>query len=171
MLVIRNPEITKNTSTPTKPPENPGRSKWKNITGNTAIARSPSISALYFNFKFFFYFCFLEEWLNVYFFSLLAIQFLCMRSPLVASDVLLIPIQSCHFGDHLIYSNSGDTALKSVGIRHWKLISKRLRFWGFMSCNRHLLKLIYIEENIAPFSEDTISLVSLKGVSTQNKWP
>ena len=45
----RNPEMTKKTSTPTNPPENPGTPAWKKITANTAIALSPSMSALYFN--------------------------------------------------------------------------------------------------------------------------
>ena len=35
-------EITKKMSTPTKPPENPGRRAWNRMTGRTAIARSPS---------------------------------------------------------------------------------------------------------------------------------
>ena len=42
--VIKYPEITKNTSTPTKPPPNPGTPKWNNNTATTATARSPSMS-------------------------------------------------------------------------------------------------------------------------------
>jgi hypothetical protein len=44
--VIRKPLITKNTSTPKKPPSKPLKPAWKNITGNTAIALSPFISFL-----------------------------------------------------------------------------------------------------------------------------
>ena len=46
---MRNPEMTKKTSTPTNPPENPGTPAWKKITANTAIARRPSMSARYVN--------------------------------------------------------------------------------------------------------------------------
>ena len=42
--VIRNPEITKKTSTPTYPPVVPGTPKWKSRTAMTATARSPSMS-------------------------------------------------------------------------------------------------------------------------------
>ena len=41
--VIRNPEITKNMSTPVKPPGNITPA-WKSKTPTTAIARNPSIS-------------------------------------------------------------------------------------------------------------------------------
>jgi len=40
--------MTKNTSTPIKPPLNILIPLWKNITGITAIARKPSIFARYF---------------------------------------------------------------------------------------------------------------------------
>jgi hypothetical protein len=42
--VIKNPEITKKTSTPTKPPPKPGTPARKKMTGATAIARSRSMS-------------------------------------------------------------------------------------------------------------------------------
>ena len=42
MPVIKYPEITKNTSTPTKPPGNHRESMWNKITANTATARKPS---------------------------------------------------------------------------------------------------------------------------------
>lgn len=48
MEVIRNPEITKNTSTPTNPPESQPRPRWKSTTGMTAKARRPSTSGRYF---------------------------------------------------------------------------------------------------------------------------
>ena len=37
-------EITKKTSTPTKPPEKPGTPAWKRSTGKIATARKPSMS-------------------------------------------------------------------------------------------------------------------------------
>jgi hypothetical protein len=43
-LVMRYPEITKNTSTPTKPPEKPGMCAWYATTRTIAIARIPSMS-------------------------------------------------------------------------------------------------------------------------------
>src|SRR5690606_3332846 len=45
--VIRKPEITKKTSTPTKPPASNAGSIWKKTTAKTAKARKPSISARY----------------------------------------------------------------------------------------------------------------------------
>ena len=42
--VIRKPEIAKKTSTPAKPPANPGTLKWNNTTDATAIALSRLIS-------------------------------------------------------------------------------------------------------------------------------
>jgi hypothetical protein len=42
--MIRKPEITKNTSTPTKPPAGRPRSTWKASTSSTATARRPSMS-------------------------------------------------------------------------------------------------------------------------------
>ena len=45
--VIKKPEITKNTSTPTNPPWIHSKFIWKRITGITAIALNPSISGLY----------------------------------------------------------------------------------------------------------------------------
>ena len=42
--VIKKPEITKNTSTPTKPPPIPGSWAWNSTTANTATARRPSMS-------------------------------------------------------------------------------------------------------------------------------
>src|SRR6516225_652818 len=42
--VIRKPEITKNTSTPTNPPCTPDRSAWYSTTETTAKARRPSMS-------------------------------------------------------------------------------------------------------------------------------
>src|SRR6266487_645584 len=42
--VIRKPEITKNTSTPTNPPCTPSRSAWYSTTESTAKARKPSMS-------------------------------------------------------------------------------------------------------------------------------
>ena len=42
--VIRKPEMTKNTSTPTKPPVQPGTPAWKANTGTIATARNPSMS-------------------------------------------------------------------------------------------------------------------------------
>lgn len=42
--VIRNPEMTKNTSTPMYPPENQGTPAWFSTTSPTASARIPSIS-------------------------------------------------------------------------------------------------------------------------------
>src|SRR6056297_1091907 len=50
IVVIRKPEITKKTSTPTKPPAKMSNPAWKKITGSTATARSPSISRRYFIF-------------------------------------------------------------------------------------------------------------------------
>src|SRR5881397_2114751 len=47
--VIRNPEMTKKTSTPMKPPETP-RCAWNSRTRPTAIVRSPSMSVRYFIF-------------------------------------------------------------------------------------------------------------------------
>jgi len=44
--VIKKPEITKKTSTPTKPPEKPGTPKWYNTTAATAQARKPLMSGL-----------------------------------------------------------------------------------------------------------------------------
>jgi hypothetical protein len=46
MVVIKNPEITKNISTPTKPPLNVSMPAWKRITDRTATPLSPSISFL-----------------------------------------------------------------------------------------------------------------------------
>src|SRR3954469_25530638 len=43
MFVITNPEITKKTSTPTKPPGT-GRPAWKATTASTASARRPWMS-------------------------------------------------------------------------------------------------------------------------------
>ena len=42
--VIRNPEMTLNTSTPMKPPPKPGTWTWNSSTAITAIARMPSMS-------------------------------------------------------------------------------------------------------------------------------
>jgi hypothetical protein len=42
--VITKPEITKNTSTPTKPPREPARPRWKAKMASTASARRPSTS-------------------------------------------------------------------------------------------------------------------------------
>ena len=42
--VIRNPEMMKNTSTPTKPLLTPGTAAWNRTTEVTAIARNPSMS-------------------------------------------------------------------------------------------------------------------------------
>src|ERR1700712_3900054 len=42
--VMRKPEMTKNTSTPMKPPLNAPNPKWYSTTGITASARSPSMS-------------------------------------------------------------------------------------------------------------------------------
>jgi len=42
--VIRNPEMTKKTSTPTKPPSRPGIPAWNSTTASTATARRPSMS-------------------------------------------------------------------------------------------------------------------------------
>src|SRR4249919_2641226 len=47
IVVIRYPEITKNTSTPTNPPVNSELLRWKNITERTATARNPSTSGRY----------------------------------------------------------------------------------------------------------------------------
>jgi hypothetical protein len=47
MPVIRNPEITKKTSTPTKPPGIQRKPRWNSTTATTATARRPSISARY----------------------------------------------------------------------------------------------------------------------------
>ena len=48
MVEIRNPEITKKTSTPTKPDLKMLSGKaWKRTTEMTAMARSPSISGRY----------------------------------------------------------------------------------------------------------------------------
>jgi hypothetical protein len=44
MAVMTKPEITKNTSTPTKPPGT-GSLAWKATTRSTATARSPWMSA------------------------------------------------------------------------------------------------------------------------------
>ena len=44
--VMTKPEITKKTSTPTNPPENPGTFEWKRTTRSTATARNPSTSGL-----------------------------------------------------------------------------------------------------------------------------
>ena len=46
--MIRYPLITKNTSTPTNPPLNNSNPAWNKMTGRTARARKPSISARYF---------------------------------------------------------------------------------------------------------------------------
>jgi hypothetical protein len=43
---IRNPETTKKTSTPAKPPGSQARSAWKATTLTTASARNPLISIL-----------------------------------------------------------------------------------------------------------------------------
>src|SRR6188768_3474206 len=45
MPVIRYPEMTKNTSTPTKPPASPGTPAWASTTRPMASARSPSMSS------------------------------------------------------------------------------------------------------------------------------
>ena len=42
--VIRKPDSTKNTSTPTKPPREPGTPAWNSTTRRTATPRSPSMS-------------------------------------------------------------------------------------------------------------------------------
>ena len=42
--VMTNPEMTKNTSTPTKPPERADTPEWKRTTRRTATARRPSTS-------------------------------------------------------------------------------------------------------------------------------
>ena len=42
--VIREPEITKNTSTPTNPDGSSAAAAWYSTTASTAIARRPSIS-------------------------------------------------------------------------------------------------------------------------------
>ena len=48
MVEMRNPEITKNTSTPTKPDLKTLSGKaWKRTTEMTAMARSPSMSGRY----------------------------------------------------------------------------------------------------------------------------
>ena len=48
MVEMRNPEITKNTSTPTNPDLKMLSGKaWKSTTEMTAMARSPSISGRY----------------------------------------------------------------------------------------------------------------------------
>ena len=44
ILEIKNPEMTKNTSTPMKPPGNQPGNAWKPTTGRMASARRPSIS-------------------------------------------------------------------------------------------------------------------------------
>jgi hypothetical protein len=44
--VIRNPEITKKTSTPMKPPVTPGKPAWKQATESMATALRPSISGI-----------------------------------------------------------------------------------------------------------------------------
>ena len=49
MPVIRKPEITKNTSTPMKPPGMAFGKAWKCRTSITAMARRPSTSGRYFN--------------------------------------------------------------------------------------------------------------------------
>ena len=41
---MRKPEMTKNTSTPTKPPGRADGNEWKTTTVTMAIARSPSMS-------------------------------------------------------------------------------------------------------------------------------
>ena len=41
---MTNPEMTKKTSTPTKPPVIPGTLAWYRTTSSTATARSPSTS-------------------------------------------------------------------------------------------------------------------------------
>lgn len=46
--VIKYPDITKKTSTPTKPPLNTDIFRWYAKTSSTAMALSPSISARYF---------------------------------------------------------------------------------------------------------------------------
>src|SRR4051812_4900 len=47
MPVIRKPEITKKTSTPTNPPGAATGKAWKFTTSNTATARRPSTSGRY----------------------------------------------------------------------------------------------------------------------------
>ena len=47
MDVIRNPEITKKTSTPIKPPCIQDKFKWNRMTDKTDIALRPSISGRY----------------------------------------------------------------------------------------------------------------------------
>ncbi len=44
--VIRNPDSTKKTSTPTNPPENRAILAWNKMTTMTATARNPSMSGL-----------------------------------------------------------------------------------------------------------------------------
>ena len=44
---MRNPEITKKTSTPMNPPANPGTSAWASKTSTTATARMPWMSQRY----------------------------------------------------------------------------------------------------------------------------
>ena len=52
MVDIRNPEMTKNTSTPTKPDLKMLSGKaWKSTTEMTAMARKPSISGRYFRLR------------------------------------------------------------------------------------------------------------------------
>ena len=48
-LIRLNPEITKKTSTPTKPPLMKLNFAWKNNTSSTAMALRPSISGRYLN--------------------------------------------------------------------------------------------------------------------------
>ncbi|MET0945566.1 MAG: hypothetical protein ABWY22_09160 [Flavobacterium sp.] len=48
ILVIKNPEITKNTSTPLNPPEKNGILKWNSKTLSTETALKKPISNLYF---------------------------------------------------------------------------------------------------------------------------
>ena len=43
-LVIKKPDSTKNTSTPTNPPENQAIRAWNKMTTMTATARRPSMS-------------------------------------------------------------------------------------------------------------------------------
>ena len=47
MLEIRKPEMTKKTSTPTKPPWTVSGKAWNPTTVRTAIPRSPSMSGRY----------------------------------------------------------------------------------------------------------------------------
>jgi len=47
LVVMRKPEMTKKTSTPTKPPGTIQGKAWNKTTDPTAMARSPSMSGRY----------------------------------------------------------------------------------------------------------------------------